>query len=239
MATYKPIKRYLIPLVALFIGGSLAFLFVPSKMDYEWKIWRDQTIEWEKQHYAVKGSFTLNGEVVTNEIGDWSEENSHLNVSVVVSDDSVFEFQVVFQEERIYINSADTWYQNELSPRFVEEFAPLYQPFSWMRELLKEADRIEKNRGGELTTYTAFFDTFDKFEFRGYELSEQEQTSLTVIEKEGQIQSFTFDVNPIRPETIGPLDSYPNQLSYTMSFTIIDEVQIVLPKEAYEGEKLE
>lgn len=239
MAIYKPIKKIGIPIIAIIIGLSTAYLFLPTKMEYEWKRWQSQTKEWENGHYKVEGSFTLNDQVVTTEIGDWSKENSKYTFTVEVSDESKFDFDVYFEGESLFVFSGGEWYQNDVNSRFVQEFTPVHQPFAWVRELLQEADHVERKKDGEITTYLAKFVSFNELDFRGYQLSKQENTFLKVIEKNGHIQSLTFHVIPTRPETLGPLDSYPDQLSYTMTFSETDSVQFDLPDKAYEGKKLD
>lgn len=239
MVTYRPVKQIFILILALIIGMSLSFWLIPSKMDYEWNIWRNRTLEWETKDYEINGIYTFDGVKATTEVGDWSEGNSQFNLTSVVSDDSTFQFQVFFEDEKIFIDSGGKWLQTDINSRFVEELTPLYHPFEWIREILNEADKVERIKDGDKTTFRAIFDSFEEFDFRGTLLSKQHKTTLIVIEKNGVIQSVTFEARPIRPDSISILDRYPEQMSYKIDFTEIESAQFVLPKEAYESELME
>lgn len=226
----------MIPIVSLLIALSITLWLLPSRMDHQWKQLLARTKQWETTSYQIDSTFMYDKEKATTERGEWSLQKSHYQIAAIVSDDSSFDFQVYFEDEAFFVLSGDQWYQNKVNTRFVEELAPLDQPFEWVRQLLDEADKIEVITHGEQVKYKVGFNDFNEYDFRGSMLKEQEQSTLIISVIDNQIKSIVFDVQPIRPESVGILDRYPRHLLYTIEFNPVKDVEFQLPKDAYESE---
>ena len=229
----------MIPIVSFLIALSITLWLLPSKMDHQWRQLVTLTKEWEKSNYQIDSTFMFDKEKATKESGEWSHQQSRYQIAAIVSDDSSFDFQVFFEDESFFVLSGGQWYQNKVKTRFVEELTPLDQPFEWVRQLLDEADKIEVITHGEQVKYNVGFNDFNDYDFRGSMLKQQENTTLVVSVIDNKIESITFSVEPIRPESVGVLDRYPRHLLYTMEFNQVQDVDFELPEEAYESELID
>lgn len=210
-------------------------------MDATWKEWNTFTDEWEQYGYELYSTYTRDGKKASEEEGIWSENDSHFSLSSAVSDDTVFAFDLYIEGERLFIYVDENWHQGSTEDRFIHEFTPLDHPFEWMRELLLEADTVEKNDNPitNEVTYVATFYEFDELDFRGYSFKDQENTTLTVVVVNDEPKKMSFHAIPIRPDYVGRFDGYPEEVMYEMTFTKTDERPNALPKKAYESEQLE
>ncbi|NEU29793.1 hypothetical protein GN156_03255 [bacterium LRH843] len=238
MAIYRPIKKIAIPIAALLIGLIIAFTMMPTKMDAIWNEWTGQTTKWEHNSYRITSAYMKDGVEASKETGIWSDELSHFKLMSQVSDDSTFTFDVYFEGEHLFIYSGEEWVQGTTGDRFVNEIAPLDHPFKWMRDMLAEADIVEKQKTKNGVTYVAVFEQFDEIDFRGYSLEKQEHTTLSLTVA-GDNLLMEFNVIPIRPDHIGPFRGYPREMSYTIRFEKTDKKAVPLPEEAYLSKSLD
>lgn len=233
MVTYKPIKNIMIPLVAAIIGISAAIFFMPTKMDVIWKEWNKRLDELSSGTYEVHSIYETDDKLASKEVGIWSNGDSSFKIDVSVSDKSTFSFSVTIEGERLFILSGDEWRQSTTSERFTAELRPLDDPFSWIKETLLYADRVEKKVTNNKTEYIATFLSFDKVDFRSYQLEEQADTTLTMTIMDDGDVSIRFVAHPVRPDYLGLFDIYPEKMVYDMTLKRTEETIEPLPPEAY------
>ncbi|MCM3759762.1 hypothetical protein M3212_03055 [Alkalihalobacillus oceani] len=238
MAIYRPVKKILIPIMALLVGSGAAYFLMPTKMDAIWRDWNAQSEEWEQAVYQVASSYEKDGAAATEERGIWSKERSFFEVTAAVSNDSFFTFDAHFEGDRLFVQSGDKWVQGTTSDRFVAEFSPLDHPFQWMRDMLLEAEEVRRESEDGRTVYQAVFTEFDESDFRGYSLERQEETTLTLTVADDQLL-MEFAAKPIRPDYLGPFSGYPQQIGFELSLEKVDEQPPPVPAEAYDSEQLE
>lgn len=232
MATYRPIKKVIIPIVAALIGLSLSLVFMPTKIDHLYKRWQRELDRLSEHAYRIESTYYLDDELASKEEGIWAQGDSHFAIEVNVSDQSVFAFSFTVEGERLFIHSGNEWRQSTTDERFIEEFAPLDHPFQWMKEMLVFADDIDLQKRDGRLEYIASFSSFDKVDFRGYFLEEQKEATLVWTVQDDELH-VRFNARPIRPDYLGLFDIYPEKVVYDMCLTPTSETIPALPPEAY------
>jgi hypothetical protein len=222
MATFKPLKKWLIPIVAACIGFSVGFLLLPSKQDHVFQQWLTILDSLAEQQYDIDTTYQRDGQRVAGSEGIWSTERSTYQITTPVSDGSEFSFSVYFEGSRFFIYSGEEWWQGESPHRFVQELSPLDHPFQWSKKLLQEADQLQINKQGNRVTYMAHFVVFNDIDFRGILLKDQLETTLTMVMENDQLRSIIFQAQPIKPENIGIFTSYPENITYDMQFSLFE-----------------
>ncbi|KHE66842.1 hypothetical protein, partial [Halobacillus sp. BBL2006] len=200
MATYRPVKKWFVPLLAVLLGLWLGFSVFPSQQEYQYNTWGEELDQLKTKSYQVETEYKIDGELASHSEGYWSKERSHFQVRTPVSDDTMFHFDIYFEGDYFYVKAGDDWQQGEAPHRVLEEIAPLDDFFTWSKSLLEEADEVRKTDNGASTTYTASFDSFDQFDFRGTTLEKQADTTLVMNLEDDQLQSIIFEVQPERPD---------------------------------------
>lgn len=244
MGTYRswrPVKRWLIPLVAVFIGLVGGYTLFPSEQDYDYKQWQQHIDQMEADYnYQISTIYTLNDQLISTSETTWSQEAVKIEVSTRISDETNFDLDLYFEEDLFFVQSGDMWLRADLPHRVEEEAAPLNQPFEWLRDVVSQADEVSVIRGNGLITYEAVFDSFRDLDFRGFHLQEQEHTYLRmVVQEDGHIELVSFFIEPIPPDYIGTYDIYPEQLTWDMRFVVLDDEVQRAPPLAYKGEIME
>ncbi|MFZ3577615.1 hypothetical protein [Virgibacillus sp. DJP39] len=239
MATYKPIKKWMIPLLSIIIGGGLGFALFPSNEDHDYNKWISMLETYEENTYQIDSIYQWDNIVYSKSQGIWSNQRSYYEIKTPISDGSEFSFETYLFTDKLYINTNDQWSFVTLPHRFTHELAPLDNPFQWIANLLKHADEFITNKSGDSVIYKATFKRFPAIDFRGTLLSKQKDTHLTMTIKEGEPVSLKWVVNPLRPSNVGPLVSYPDKLNYQLNFVSGSGSVQVLPKEAGEAEEIE
>lgn len=239
MATYRPIKKWLIPLLAVAIGFSIGFSFLPSEQEYHYKKWHEAMEKAKDQSYEMQILYVRDEAVYSESTGFWSKDRSNFHISTPVSDDTTFEFDIYLEEKEFFVYSGGGWYKGDLPHRVVEELSPMDQPFEWVQSILKAADKITKNEQGDTEIYKAVFHSFNDIEFQGVLLKEQLDTTLTMELKDDHIVKLTFKARPKRPEEVPILNSYPEILSYEILLSPLKGQIPKPPQEAFSGEKIE
>ncbi len=241
MATFRPVKKWLVPLTGVLLGLLIGFTLFPSQQEFEYKRWMKHLESLENGTYRIETKYTLDeASEVTTSRGYWSKERSTYRVSTPVTDGTAFTFDVYMEGDRFFVHSGDEWIQGEHSHPIWNELSPLDNPFQWGKDILPNADEIYKiEKSKEHVVYRAVFHHLNAFDFRGTSLQEQEGTDLTMELADGLLQSMTFTARPIRPDELSPFDRYPEHITYEISFSAsADEIPSV-PEEAYEAEELE
>jgi hypothetical protein len=85
----------------------------------------------------------------------------------------------------------------------------------------------------------ATFVAFNEIDFRGILLKDQLETTLTMVMENEQLHSITFQAQPIKPDNIGILTSYPENITYDMQFSLFEGELPPVPKEGLESEEIE
>jgi hypothetical protein len=239
MDTYKPIKKWVIPILSIIIGLGIGFSVFPSKQEYYYNSWLKRLDHLQGDTYEVKTLYKRDDRIYSRSQGVWSPQLATYNIATPISDGTDFTFAIYFSEKKFYINSGEEWKFGEIPHRLLQEFIPLDHPFKWTKEILKNADKISVEKDEGQLTYRAYFNDLNDIEFRGVILQEQKGTRLEMNVQNGQIHSIKLTAKPIRPDTVGPLVSYPEELIYELEFERIDDKKIVIPPEAQRAEELE
>ncbi|HYK73496.1 MAG TPA: hypothetical protein VEV44_10340 [Pseudoneobacillus sp.] len=239
MVTFRPVKNWLIPLLAIMIGSFVGFSFLPSHQEFDYHQWIQRLNEFEQKSYQFETNFVKDDTNVFESRGLWSSKHSQLSIKTPVSDGSSFNFNVYLEKKQFFIFSGNEWKVGEYPHRFMEELSPLDNPFNWSKELLKNAYKITRIKHGEQETFKAFFHLLPEIELNGILLKKQKESSLTMVLEKGEIQSIIFEATPLRPKEVPFLNSYPEKLNYHMDFTLYNGIFPQLPKEAYLGEPID
>jgi hypothetical protein len=239
MATYRPVKKWILPLLSIIIGLAVGYSVFPSEQQHRLKAWKTALEIYEGDSYSIETLYTRDDQIYSSSRGTWMKDIAIYDVTTPVSDDTNFNFTVYFLEDRIYVNSGDEWVYGERPHRLLQEFIPLDQPFTWVQDLLKHSDEIVIEKADFSITYRAFFKDFGDIEFRGVRLEKQKNTTLEMNIFNGQLDFIQLEAEPIRPGTVGPLVSYPEKLVYRLEFTKEKAESVKLPEEALQGEELE
>jgi hypothetical protein len=239
MGIFRPWKKWLIPVIAACIGFAIGFQLFPSKQEHLYQQWLTNLDHLSNKQYKIETYHQKDGKRVASSEGVWSRKRSNYQVSSPVSNGSYFSFAVHFEGNYFYIHSGNMWRQGESPHRIVEELSPLDHPFQWSKLLLQEADQLQMNEDGNKVTYIAKFDDLSNFDFRGTLLKEQLQTNLIMVIENDELQSITFEAEPIKPKEIGLFTSYPEEIRYKMSFVSFDQDIPPVSKEALESEQIE
>ena len=232
MVTYKPIKKWLIPSVSIVIGLSIGFLLFPSKQEYHLERWNEYLDGYQGQSFMVETLYKRDDQLYSYSQGSWSAELAEYDISTPISDGSDFTFTVYFTDEKLYINSGDEWKFGVRPHRLLQEFIPLDNPFVWTKELLKNAAEISVEEQNTHLTFSARLNDIDDLEFRGVILQEQRNTILEMKVIDGDLSTIKLVAEPIRPNTVGPLVSYPDELVYELEFKGVKEGKAELPVES-------
>lgn len=239
MATYKPIKKWLLPLLSIIIGLSIGYALFLSKEDYQYSQWVTLLEDTETNRYQIESAYKWDNKVYSESQGVWSEGNSYYQITTPISDGDEFSFEAYVFEEQFYLKSSGQWFVGTFPHSFTEELAPLDNPFKWTVDLLKHAEQINKDKNGGHVTYKAIFKAFPSIDFRGTLLSKQDDTYLEMTFKRGEPFSLEWVVNPIHPDSLGPLVSYPEMLTYHLSFDTNKDAVPSLPAEAEKAEEID
>ncbi|WP_102347158.1 hypothetical protein [Bacillus sp. Marseille-P3661] len=240
MAIYRPIKKWLLPLVFALIGLAISLSFFPSKQDAIYKEWTRSLNTLNDQVYEVETSFIVDNTIYSESKGHWNEPLTYYQVTTPFNDGTSFQFDVFFTPEKFYIQSGDEWSYGDMPHRILNEFIPLDDPFNWIENILQDADTITKQATNSTITYKALFEDFSDIEFRGIRLQKQEKTYLIMTINNNGAIGITFDVKPVRPDDIGLFTSYPK--SFTYKITLVgnsEEQKIILPNEALNANPIE
>ncbi|WP_442598904.1 hypothetical protein [Neobacillus sp. D3-1R] len=232
MVTFRPVKKWVIPILAIMIGSYIGFSFLPSHQEFAYKQWVQQLNKNEQKSYHVKTNFLKDDSIAFESNGYWSSKHSKFRIETPVSNGSSFQFDVYLEESQFYIHTGNEWRKGQYPHRFIEELSPLDNPFQWCKEILRNADKITRIKQGEKETYTAFFHTFPEIELQGILLKKQKNSSLSISFQKGQIQSMVFKAAPIRPNEVPFLSIYPENMVYQIDFTLYNGKLPNLPKEA-------
>ncbi len=239
MGTYRPIKKWLLPLLSIIIGLAIGFSVFPSEQQHRLQAWEKALEIYESENFSIETVYTRDDQLYSSSIGTWMHDRASYDVSTPVSDDTNFNFTVYFMEDKIYVNSGEEWVYGERPHRLIQEFIPLDQPFTWVRDLLKNADEIMIDKADFSIIYRAFFKNFNDIEFRGIRLEEQQNTTLEMTIFNGRLDTIELYAEPIRPKTVGPLVSYPEKLVYRLEFNPTDITNLELPADAHSAKELE
>lgn len=239
MGIFRPWKKWLIPVLAAGVGFAVGFQLLPSKQEHLYQGWLTTLDNLAIKQYKIETLYQKDGQEVASSEGVWSTERSNYQVITPVSDGSEFAFAVYFEGDRFYIHSGDMWRQGESPHRIVEELSPLDHPFRWSELLLQEVDQIQMNEEGSKVSYTAQFNDLSGFDFRGILLKEQLKTNLMMVIENDELQSITFEAQPIKPQEVGIFTSYPEEIRYKMSFVSFGQELPPVSKKALESEKIE
>ncbi|MFC7061507.1 hypothetical protein [Halobacillus seohaensis] len=239
MGTFRPIKKWFIPLIAIITGTLVGLSFFPSHQEHKYNEWLEELEAFNKRSFTIETEYRKDRETVSYSSGYWSANRSTYHVTTPVSNDSIFEFDVFFEKEHFFTLAGGEWRQGEAPHRIIKELTPLDDFFSWGKLLLKEADKIEKKVKETKTLYKATFHSFDHMDFRGVTLNEQSQTTLIMTLEGGQLHSLNFEVKPIRPVGIDVLQSYPETMTYHIQFSPNDKQVPVVPEKALNSPLLE
>ncbi|MBE4906869.1 hypothetical protein IMZ08_02200 [Bacillus luteolus] len=239
MVTYRPIKKWLLPLLSIIIGLAIGYTVFPSEQQHRLQVWEKALDIYENDNYAIETVYSRDDQLYSSSKGTWTNNRASYDVSTPVSDDTNFNFTVYFMEDKIYVNSGEEWVYGERPHRLIQEFIPLDQPFTWVRDLLKNADEIMIEKADFAVIYRAYFKNFNDIEFRGVRLEEQKNTTLEMTIFNGQLDTIELDAEPIRPKTVGPLVSYPEKLIYRLEFKSSDITNLELPADANTSKELE
>lgn len=236
----KRIRRWIYPLLAVCFGLLAGYHYFPSEQDTIYTDWKDQLDQAASQSYEITTTYMLDEEQASRSTGFWHPELSEYEVSTPVSDGDFFTFSLYILPDQFYVNAGEQWLYGETPHRFLQEARPLDQPFGWTAELLLEADSVTRTETAGIIEYEARFPQFDNVDFRGLYLNEQKSTTLTMKMSEGYITSIVLDAEPIRPEDMNPLNSYPDKLTYEIALTAKPgDKKPTLPPGVEGAEKLE
>ncbi|PRO66298.1 hypothetical protein [Alkalicoccus urumqiensis] len=236
MATFKkrrPVKAYLIPMIAAFAGITAGWLLFPTQQDYRYGELRSMLEDMEEESFDVEASYVMEEETALQASGAYGPERSMYSISTPVSNDSTFEFTIHVEEEAFFVESGGDWSRGQRPNPIIQEMSPLDDPFTWMKTILPEADSLETGDNWTRLHY----DVLDDVDFQGYSLQEQEETSL-LVERSGEETTVTFTVHPVRPEDVPTLNRYPESMEYTIRFLPRERPVEPPPPEAEEGEPL-
>ncbi|MBP1949779.1 hypothetical protein [Virgibacillus litoralis] len=239
MAIYKPVKKWLLPLLSIVIGLSMGYALFLSKEDYQYSQWVTLLEDSQTNRYKIESAYKWDNNVYSKSQGIWSEENSYYQIATPISDGDEFSFEAYVFEEEFYLKSSGEWFVGTFPHSFTEELAPLNNPLKWAVDVLKHAEHISKNKNRDYVTYKATFKAFPSIDFRGTLLSKQDNTYLEMTFKRGEPFSLEWVVNPIHPDSLGPLVSYPETLTYRLSFDTTKNTVPALPAEAKEAEEID
>jgi hypothetical protein len=239
MATYRPVKKWLVPLVAVLLGLWIGFSAFPSQQEYQYSTWKEELDQLKSKSYQVETEYKIDGVLASNSEGYWSKNRSSFQVQTPVSDDTMFHFDIYFKGDHFYVKAGDEWQQGEAPHRVLEEIAPLNDFFKWSQSLLEEADKVRKSDNGQRTTYIATFESFNAFDFRGTTLEKQVDTTLVMNLDDDQLQSIVFKVKPKRPDDVGVLMSYPESIQFHADFSVYEKELPPIPEVASEAEQID
>ena len=69
MAIFRPIKKWLIPLAAIFLGTAAGFVFFPSQQEYHYKSWQSELNKFSNESYQVSTGYKLDGKLASESTG--------------------------------------------------------------------------------------------------------------------------------------------------------------------------
>ncbi|PYZ92194.1 hypothetical protein CR194_15240 [Salipaludibacillus keqinensis] len=237
MATFRPIKKWLVPLLAIIGGFSIGFALFPTAQDHSYQTLVNLLDEASSSNYEVEAEYQFNNEIALTGKGYWSEELTKYSISSPVSDDTSFIFDIYLEGENFYVESDGNWSQATQPHSVIEQMKPLDDPFSWAKEILIEADQITRNKGEEV--YTVYFEFLNDVDFMGYRLQEQESTELSISFSDDKIKEMYFKVVPVRPDDIGIFERYPELMTYDLRFSLVESAPPEIPPEAREAAPLD
>lgn len=240
MVIYRPIKKWFIPLLAVIVGLSIGFFLFPSSQESHYNSWLTLLDDVSLDEYEVKSTYHFDDEIALTSEGFWSEELSKFSMSIPVSDDSQFSFDIYLEGEQLFVDSGGIWSQATSSHTFVNEMAPLDHPFAWMKDILAEADEIRYDKQGEITTFVAVFQRFHNYDFLGYLLKDQIDTTVKMTFDKNEAQSLLINMKPERHDKVGLFEKYPEVIEYNLHFSGLDNQKIPsVPDIAREAEMLD
>lgn len=239
MATYRPIKKWLLPILAVLIGFLTGFSIFISKEDHAYSQWVALLTDFEKNTYTLDSNYKWDEKVYSQSHGIWSKDTSYYELTTPISNGEEFSIKTYLFADKFYVYSGRDWFSGNLPHRFMNELAPLDNPFQWTIDILKYAESVNREVDANTTIYHAVFKELPENDFRGTLLNKQENTYLSMTVKDGEPQSLKWVVNPIRPDSIGPFKSYPEKLLYQLNFSKDKDSVPLLPKEAETAEEIE
>lgn len=241
MATYsyRPIKKWLVPLLAVIIGITIGYNLFPTKQEHLFKEWNKVLEHTENQTYQMKTIYEQDQRLVSEAEGYWGSKQFQFHVTTVVSDTSEFIFDIFLEDDRFFIHSDSMWFQGKTPHRIMNELSPLDHPFAWSKDILREADQIIKKKNKDHEEYQAVFESLNRFEFNNVFLEEQKNTTLTMTIENDQLTSIYFHAQPIKPENLSALAIYPEEIKYTLLFSTYEGKFSTVPEAALEGTVIE
>lgn len=239
MATFNPVKKWLIPLTAMIVGLSLGYLFFPSSQDYHYQQLMKLIDEQSSQSFETEAAYFFDGQEALTADGYWSKELTYFGVATPVSDNSSFHFDIYMESDHFYVESDGAWTQASIPHSIIAQMEPLDDPFTWAKKFLQNADQLLYSKTKDEKIYTGLFDKFTNTDFMGYRLKDQQDSQLSFVFSEGVLERIHINVEPIRPDDIGTLQRYPEQMEYQIDFTKTLHPPPVIPKEAREAEFLD
>jgi hypothetical protein len=236
---FKPLKKWLVPILSALIGISLGLWLFPSQQDAQFKEWIERLEHFEQQQYQVVIDYENDKKTISQETGGWSKERSTYHVDVPLSNGEKFQFDVYFEKDRFFIDGGvSRWVQGKLPHRIHSELTPMDKPFEWSRAILHEAEEINRSEDKDRITYKAIFHNLNEFDFRGLALEEQHLSYMTMVVENDQIRTIEFFAQPKKPEEFSPTN-LPGELKFKISFSEFSGDIPIVPKKAYEGEIIE
>ncbi|WNF36291.1 hypothetical protein RJD24_17855 [Bacillaceae bacterium IKA-2] len=240
MVIYRPIKKWLIPLLAVILGLSIGLSFFPSSQEAHYNSWLKLLDDVSLDDYQVESTYYFDDEIALISEGFWSEDISKYSMSIPVSDDTQFSFDIYLEGEQLFIDSGGVWRQTTSSHTFINEMSPLDHPFAWTKDILAEADEIHYEKQGEITTFVAVFHSFTNYDFLGYLLIDQLETTVTMTFDKNEAQSLLINMKPEKHGKVGIFEKYPEVLKYDLHFFIlVDQEFPSIPDIAREAEMLD
>ncbi|MBU9712820.1 hypothetical protein [Evansella tamaricis] len=237
MGIYRPVKRWLLPLVAALFGLSIGFHAFPSSIEYHYKNWITVLDENSEFSYQVNGASFYNGNPALVMEGYWSKTLSNYRIS---SPDGRNSLTVFLEDDLFFVERNEEWKRGSKPHQVISEMEPLDHPFSWMKDILEDASSVHYEKEGEKETYEAVFDQFHHLEFMDFLLLDQNQSNVIMVINDGFIQSLHLDFSPVRHGGVGDLERYPDSLRYELTFSLIEKVEIPeVPEAARDGEGLD
>lgn len=229
----------MLPLLSIIIGLLIGYTVFPSEQQHRLEAWEKALQLYEDEQYSIETVYTRDDQIYSSSKGTWTKNNASYDVTTPVSDDTDFNFAVYFYEDKIYVNSGEEWVYGKRPHRLLQEFTPLDHPFTWVRNLLQNAEEIVIEKADFSVIYRAYFKDFEDIEFRGVRLEKQKDTTLEMNLFNGELDFIQLEAEPIRPDTVGPLVSYPEKLVYRLEFNSTDITNIELPSEAQKSKVFE
>ncbi|ADU29603.1 hypothetical protein Bcell_1338 [Evansella cellulosilytica DSM 2522] len=237
MATYRPVKKWLIPLMAIIIGGSAGFYFFPSAHEYHYAQWMQMIEEAKELEYKVEGKYSFNDQPSFTSEGIWSEEKSFFTI---FSERTDYFFHIFIEENVMFVDRQGDWRQASRPHQVFAELSPLDHPFNWTVDMLSDAAKVNYEEDGNQKKYEAIFHEFHHVDVMGYELREQRDTRLEMVFEDNKLSSLIITIKPVRHDEIKDNDKYPEVMEHLIFFEVNEKQEIrIAPEYAHESAEME